>query len=490
MDKAWRAQAWEGADWGAAKPWPSDAVRRVAQLNLAALGDLSIIADQLNGEGYRLSHRLWKFQDIYDLVSVLWPYERWTGVLEPNPGYCGPLREDLVSILLDRVEPEERGQADESPTRFDDPPPLSYLLGPVCETLATNPLFHLSLNSKDVFHSNLLAWFADRYPSEADAAFKSWASPRPGTPHRAPKQERKGLDLVLYPEDAAPLVIENEVFGPPDQGQLARRANETKSDQPALILLTLFDPEWIDESFPVEHGTWRRITYTALAAALDPAASILVASADDERRFAGQLLTRYAKLCRTLDRLARVATCFDINEPLDLDDESRQCLQNLQVHDAVGRLRARASQQWLEGHTALPARDLVEWESHFTNGTSLLAAFVTLESKDKLYWQYQGGQFRLAVKVADPGFKLNDEVTIKARHAYVLARYAQWFDFTPLADMVGYATSPSPAEIEGTLNRYNSDFAYRYRRLPNLTATQLLALSDHYLGLASRWPAA
>jgi hypothetical protein len=41
----------------------------------------------------------------------------------------------------------------------------------LCDDLDTEPLFHASLGSKELFHSNLIAWFVDRHREAARRVF-------------------------------------------------------------------------------------------------------------------------------------------------------------------------------------------------------------------------------------------------------------------------------------------------------------------------------
>jgi hypothetical protein len=67
----------------------------------------------------------------------------------------------------------------------------------VCRELSRNPLRHLSLGSKELFHSNFLAWLAETYPEHLAAAFEQLIGT--GDPGTRPVVERENhhLDLVL-----------------------------------------------------------------------------------------------------------------------------------------------------------------------------------------------------------------------------------------------------------------------------------------------------
>src|SRR4051794_21666905 len=82
----------------------------------------------------------------------------------------------------------------------------------LCALLDGEPLFHASLGSKELFHSNMLEWFTTHHREAAAQAFDSWTSPSPGTPWQRTQREWRHLDLVVHLAERAPLVIENKVF--------------------------------------------------------------------------------------------------------------------------------------------------------------------------------------------------------------------------------------------------------------------------------------
>jgi len=101
---AWQSAVLAGTDFGAAEEIAAEAVHRIVALNLK-MGDLGRLADDLNAEGLTNKGRPWDFECVYTIIALLYPFERWDGVLDPNPGYVGPGRADdemhLVGICHD-----------------------------------------------------------------------------------------------------------------------------------------------------------------------------------------------------------------------------------------------------------------------------------------------------------------------------------------------------------------------------------------------------
>lgn len=95
-------------------------------------------------------------------------------------------------------------------------PPLAELVA----AIESNPLFAMSLGSKELFHSNLLAWFIRHHPEVRTALLNDWAGAPALGPARV-SREWKNMDLVLQSAEHM-LVIENKTFAPPDENQLDR----------------------------------------------------------------------------------------------------------------------------------------------------------------------------------------------------------------------------------------------------------------------------
>jgi hypothetical protein len=84
-------------------------------------------------------------------------------------------------------------------------------LAQIIEALKASPLFSLSLSSKELFHSNFLAWLCETYPVIVGRLLSECLTRRPTTAVVVKAlREWKNLDLVLeYP--GGELVIENKV---------------------------------------------------------------------------------------------------------------------------------------------------------------------------------------------------------------------------------------------------------------------------------------
>ena len=89
---------------------------------------------------------------------------------------------------------------------------MTRALHDAVERLLSEPLWHVSLGSKELFHSNLLGWMCERFPAAARDVLEPWLTVDPATVTTRIRREYKHLDLVIEYAGYAPLVIENKVF--------------------------------------------------------------------------------------------------------------------------------------------------------------------------------------------------------------------------------------------------------------------------------------
>jgi len=407
----------------------------------------------------------------------------------------------------------------------------------ICAELRRDALHNLSLGGKELFHSDFLAWFAQSYPEEAAHVFSGYAQLGDPGPGEVAEREYEHLDLILRLPHLQLIVIENKVWSLPDDAQLQAYAagpisrlgtDKTqcgplggRGDGPAQILLSLTPPGWDQPGTRVLGDTarWDYLSYQELADRLEPVAERLGKSASADDRFAGQLVQRYAAWVKLLCRLAGEVTVAP-SEPVLLDDRSRAALERARIHDGISKLRGRrvmaalleqlraedpsveaiapgseeadAFQPQARWQLLRLQRRVAGLEVSFSRGMPLLSGAVAMDSGDRLFWQYQNGQWRLIVITAH--HRGSTPGAIARRHAYVADRYSKWFDFQAVEDLLGPARGRQ-VQVKGDkgFQRFNPDSAYRYAKVDQgglrITVSELIQLGIHYLNRAASWSA-
>ena len=357
----------------------------------------------------------------------------------------------------------------------------------LCASLQHQPLFHLSLHSKELFHSNFLGWLCEAHPAAAADALGEWVAPA-ASERLEVLREQSQLDLAVQLPGRRPFIVENKVFSAPDESQLERYAegNLAGFTDPVLFLLSLTAPSWPEDTYTTTSGrTWRHLSFVDLAAILARAHAAM----DQAPTFHRTLVEEYRQLVLTLDELAATLGRSTPDEPVEVPTAAAEALRAIRLHDAVGKLRARTAIAATRAYTQAQLPDVtIRWEAGFTNASPLMAAFVDKGDGDWLGWQYQQGQWRLAVITEH--HKGRGQQQRDRREASVARRYPAWFNFEAIPTLIQRDISHvPPREAAGGFNHYAPDFVYRYRKLPALTGADVRTLSHHYLTNAAGWPA-
>lgn len=344
----------------------------------------------------------------------------------------------------------------------------------VIEQLNDEPLTHLMLGHRELFHSNLLAWFFRCIPAAADQVFGSLTTDS-CTLIKSPREvqrEKNNLDLLFRWPGRHPIVIENKVFSLPDERQLEDyTAKATASgESPALWLLSLSDPGWPDGRKALGGSDWRWLSYKELAE------HIRSSLAPDDRSYPAETMRHYALVVDLLSDLVQSVVVKDSNDTVSLPDNVKSALGDDRLMSSMAKLRARSVAQRVS--QALNAAGITETavESALTNARTLNSWFQAIARAPgaRAGWQLQGDQFRLAI--ITPHLEGRSEAKRQARFDFAKDN-EDLFDFGYLDEILGtegLATKPLPGP-RNTLgfNRYDPAFVYRYKLTPHITVAQL-----------------
>jgi hypothetical protein len=358
----------------------------------------------------------------------------------------------------------------------------------ICDRLNNEAVYHWSLHSKELFHSNVLGWFCEKYPAVATQVLQRWVPQRDNSEHWV-LREKYNLDLVVQLPGLAPLVIENKVFSPPDETQLDRYAEQNvkelekaeKIEVGALCLLSLSPPNWDNSTYTCSTGdTWQYLSYRDLAVALEEVAHEIAG-------FDGEVLRRYLVFITLLQELTDEVSVIDDETTFSFNSETKEFLKVARLDSAFGKLRARSTiaavRESMKGHENF---NDITFHASFTNGEPLVEAMLRCANGDELGWQLQGTQWRLAVRTNQYLGK-TDELR-ELRFSYVRENYGEWFDFTEVTKSLGRPVDKqSQKEKKGTFNRYDPNFVYLYRKLEGLTLGDIKTLSERFITQAAKW---
>lgn len=130
--------------------------------------------------------------------------------------------------------------------------------------LKKSPLFNLSLSSKELFHSNFIAWICENYQiSFGEILANHFAEKFNFSEKKIIKVQRETRNLDLTIEfNSIKIIIENKVKSVPDRQQLIDYKGKSNSNN-IFVLLTIIKP-----SFELKDLGWELLTYRDLGTLL------------------------------------------------------------------------------------------------------------------------------------------------------------------------------------------------------------------------------
>ncbi|MBC2834064.1 hypothetical protein [Paragemmobacter straminiformis] len=212
------------------------------------------------------------------------------------------------------------------------------------KALDENPIFHMSLSSRELFHSNFLAWLFWKYPASLNAVLPlSFSVSNISAVHR----ERKNLDLLIEAIADSGLkhniVLENKVKDIPRAEQLLSYDEKLKGDlgnaPTDKILLSLVPAA---KSVKEKSG-WLDFDYKSLGSNVLDWVDRSAVSDEDVIiiRLYGELVCNLSKLVDASlqgDGLPRESWLLKTRTPRQ--DEIHQVLSDLRLIDMIGKMQA------------------------------------------------------------------------------------------------------------------------------------------------------
>ena len=127
--------------------------------------------------------------------------------------------------------------------------------------LKKSPIFNLSLSSKELFHSNFIAWICEVYQLEFGEILANNFPDKFNFPDKkiiSVQRETRNYDLTIefY---STKIIVENKVKSVPDRQQLIDYRAKSNSNN-IFVLLTIIEP-----SFKIKELEWELLTYRDLA---------------------------------------------------------------------------------------------------------------------------------------------------------------------------------------------------------------------------------
>lgn len=146
----------------------------------------------------------------------------------------------------------------------------------ISKNLKSSPMFHLSLSSKELFHSNFLSWIGNLAKENGGKEYEAFKNIMKNCfGYNLPekwevKREYKNLDFCIIADDNIAFVLENKVKSMPRKEQLDEYAEKTPSCKKRILLslATDFPCKEELEKESEEKRKWEIIDYKRYSKAL------------------------------------------------------------------------------------------------------------------------------------------------------------------------------------------------------------------------------
>jgi hypothetical protein len=354
--------------------------------------------------------------------------------------------------------------------------------------LHTNPVFHMGLASKELFHSNFLGWVLQTSQENAELVLSQWLEADSSHAHAfSVEQEQQHFDLVARIPGFVPIVFENKLFQTLSPTQLQEynsllAASDSDLRGATRIALTLLGPEGGQQ-----YLGWRCHRFDELLKPLS-----LVADRMVSKSFEQQLLRRYIRVLELLIEFRRLLDFKSDDEIIDYWLDCSLELSQPKWNDYAKKVRYANVAFRLQ--QLLPASDEVTYRFDWSRTHPLVECFFAdSRGEHQIGWQLQNSDFKVAVRLVAGGLMKRSyekpespEKRREAREAYAKSHFSFWFQ--PLSVFHELTVQPEPLIFRtkssglgsGQFYGYAPDFVDRRASLPRLTLHDVAILHDAY----------
>lgn len=351
-------------------------------------------------------------------------------------------------------------------------------------------MFQLSLSSKELFHSNFIAWLIENYKEAFVEILKGYI---PIKNIVDVKRESKHRDIVVQFEnnsgEHASLVIENKVKSIPDYEQLERYTTDDSNQY--YLLLSLVKPSFVDnetKTIEVKGKEWIYFNYCQLATEIrDKILNI------ETEGYQTNAVNDYINFIDNLHNITDIVYEYVVEKEYNFYSQENKLIKDLEqirLHDFYLKLVHHILESELKmsvkrKFNEISLVELKNWKkaedkqcftgSGFTNKSGITEIkYVVTKIEDVpviVGIQLQGKQFRLFIETSKKyALKIAQE----------LDRKELWFDFAMLNTVEQFDSVIYPTSKSSEFNTYSNEFYYKYVNTKNLTGLELISYILNY----------
>lgn len=358
------------------------------------------------------------------------------------------------------------------------------------DELSSSPLFNLSLSSKELFHSNFLAWLAQHYPDffveickelgcKADWSNAEWNV----------KREYNNFDLCITSDKKIVMVLENKVKSIPTKAQLDEYVEKLKKEEKQdvknidLILLSL------STSFPDKNAIegekkWQIRNYDHLCTAMREHIQLI------NNQYHKALIEDYCSFVATLHECSESWKVKDSSPFLLPNDSNRKELKELRIADLQDKIwysqlleklnsRLEENNQW-DVQSGMDIKKIAKDNSAcltkiftnfgFTHVEGLLEAKIKVSQDYVLLIQIQGNKYRRAIEwiKEDQGdhnkfWEITKDIMNKKGFSFFQFKKNDPINFPSICNNEKTIKATTRNGETQNFNKYGAKFLYQYK---------------------------
>lgn len=372
------------------------------------------------------------------------------------------------------------------------------------DNLEQSPLFQLSLASKELFHSNFIAWCCKVWPEQTGEV---WSKLVPGLFNDSQPETVKSVcrehnnhDIEIRFNNDQLLVVELKVKSLASEEQLQEYASKMKPKgvpQPRMVLMSLIEPDFLkkkDDILEPENEidcSW--VDLSRMASALNNCLKGQRSSGsqfnDSPPGYLDALLDDYEKFVVALKGVTTEAAIVEADKCFFLRKADRDAITNLRLHDLVFKLRYQQLCEKVQ--ECLPADTKFWIKAEMSNGTGMITVDFNLGSTDSAGYlgklgigiQLQGNMCR---QYFSSSKKNGEGIGEKLREICNRLRDKKlWLNDYMLVDDM---STSSTMRNKDDYCKYDDVFFYNYRNLKeDISATKIINyISERMVYLQSK----
>ncbi len=333
----------------------------------------------------------------------------------------------------------------------------------IISDLKKSPVFNMSLASKELFHSNFIAWILEVDGVDSTPLLKLFFKDNSIVKSDFKKVDREisNFDIRIWLKDGRSVVVENKVKSLPYKEQLEKYSavlNKDKKSDPTkttCVLLSLTMPDFFSNEGTYETGSnynWRLVNYSTLKKALGDLKSTYpysLALIDDYTGFIDNLCRLYGECIKSFD-----------DEVASLDSTLYEQLKEIRLHDVYGKWHVASLKKCLETKYKTKLRGVTLTTDYGSGGGILNIDPKNVSGTKK--WkkiQIQSGQLRQVLQYKAKG---NSKIF---KEAHDLMKNEEWF-FIPKKGWHGTKCNDEEPRNDYGFCKYGKGdkayFSYRY----------------------------